>query len=383
MRRTTRHSYRPRPMALGAAFALGSLLGVSTAAIAQTPSDGVPLGTAAPFVILAATGVTNSGATTLHGDVGSHPDGSFTGTTSVVHTGTNHADSEVTRIAKDDLVVAYDTAAGAATTETISADLGGRSLVAGVYTAPSTMALTGTLTLVGDGDDVFIFQAGSSLITEAASAVTLDGVDPCNVYWQVGSSATLGTGTDFVGNILAMTSITLDTGATVDGRVLARNGTVTLLSNTIDASMCIAATGDGDTDGGTDGDTEGGTDETDGGTPDGGADTTDGGTDETDGGTPDGSADTTGGSSDGTDGGDTPTPPTGSGSATGTATGTGTTDGGETTSQVTDVPKGGVDAGDGSAINSSPTNAPLQVFVLLAAIAAVATVTARRPRLTA
>ena len=120
---------------------------------------------------------------------------------------------------------------------TIGTELGGSTLVPGVYNSQSgTFGITGTLTLDGQGDPdaVFIFQMQSTLVTASASVVLLtNGARACNVFWQVGSSATIGTSSSFVGTILALTSITLTTGATVDGRVLARNGAVTLDSNTI------------------------------------------------------------------------------------------------------------------------------------------------------
>jgi hypothetical protein len=129
------------------------------------------------------------------------------------------------------------------TTATVSADLGGQTLVSGVYTG-GALALTGTLTLDGQGDPnaVFIFQAASSLTTASGSRVSLTGgLTACNVYWKVGSSATLGTGSTFVGTILALTSITATTGAVIQGRLLARNGAVTLDTNTITRSACAAA----------------------------------------------------------------------------------------------------------------------------------------------
>jgi hypothetical protein len=143
----------------------------------------------------------------------------------------------VTQGAKDDLVIAYDDAAGRTPVSTVPTELGGTTLTAGVYDSLSgTFGITGTLTLDGEGDlnAVFIFKAASTLITESGSVVSLiNGAHVCNVFWQVGSSATIKTSSTFVGTILALTSITVNTGATVDGRVLARNGAVTLDSNTI------------------------------------------------------------------------------------------------------------------------------------------------------
>jgi hypothetical protein len=133
-------------------------------------------------------------------------------------------------------------AAGATATQSVSGDLGGTTLVSGVYHSTSSIGLTGTVTLNGQGnpDSVFIFQAGSTLTTASGSVVALEnGAQACNVFWQVGSSATLGTTTQFNGSILASTSITLNTNATVTGRVLASTGAVTMDANTIAVPTCL------------------------------------------------------------------------------------------------------------------------------------------------
>jgi hypothetical protein len=126
----------------------------------------------------------------------------------------------------------------------VPAELGGTTKTAGVYdSADGTFGITGTLTLDAQGDPnaVFIFKTASTLITAGASSVVLvNDAQACNVFWQVGSSATLGTNSTFNGNILALTSITLTTGANVNGRVLARNGAVTLDTNTITKATCAA-----------------------------------------------------------------------------------------------------------------------------------------------
>lgn len=204
-------------------------------------ASAVGLGTADSFVVLAGAGVTNTGATTLNGDIGTFPTTTITGVGSMTINGTNHAGDAVTQGAKNDLVTAYNAVASQSSNQTISTDLGGMSLVSGVYTSATSLGLTGTLTLNAGGDPnaVFIFQAGSTLTTASASRVSLiNGAQACNVFWQIGSSATLGTGTSFMGNILAMTSITLNTGAGVEGRVLARDGAVTLDTNTISRPGC-------------------------------------------------------------------------------------------------------------------------------------------------
>lgn len=204
----------------------------------------VGLGTADSFVVLAGSGITNTGPTTLNGDMGTYPTTTITGSSSITITGTNHAGDAVTQSAKNDLVTAYNSAAGQTSTAAISGDLGGQTLVAGVYTSSSSIGLTGALTLNGAGDSnaVFIFQAGSSLTTASGSSVVLtNGAQACNVFWQVGSSATIGTGSSFVGTIIALTSITLTTSATISGRALARNGAVTMDTNTITRPSCTAA----------------------------------------------------------------------------------------------------------------------------------------------
>ena len=140
--------------------------------------------------------------------------------------------------AQNELTTAYNAAAGAMSTAVAPADIGGLTLNPGVYTTASSLGITGTVTLNGQGNtnSQFIFQIGSTLTTASGSSVALiNGAQASNVFWQVGSSATLGTTTLFAGNILALSSISLNTGATIQGRALARNGAVTLLSNTINA----------------------------------------------------------------------------------------------------------------------------------------------------
>ncbi len=203
----------------------------------------VTLGTAKDFAILAGSGITVTGPTTITGNIGTFPTSTITGFGNVTLNGTNHAGDAVTQLAKNDLVTAYNDAASRSSNVTYGGgfDLVGLTLLSGVYSDSSSLFLSGTLTLDAQGDPnaVWIFQTGSTLVTASNSTIDLiGGAQACHIFWQVGTSATLGTGTDFSGNILAMTSITLNTGATVDGRLLARNGAVTLDSNTVTKSVC-------------------------------------------------------------------------------------------------------------------------------------------------
>jgi hypothetical protein len=220
--------------------ALGLLVAIPASAQAATAP--VPLGTAASFVVLAGAGITNTGKTTLNGNIGTFPTPSISGLSTVTLNGTNHAADAVTQGAKKDLTTAYTTAAGAGPTHAIPVELGGKTLQPGVYSG-GALGLTGTLTLDGGNnpDAVFIFKAASTLITGSNSHVKLVNVNPCNVFWQVTSSATLGTGSAFVGTIMALTDVHLNTGSTIQGRALARNGAVTLQANTITRPTCNAS----------------------------------------------------------------------------------------------------------------------------------------------
>src|SRR5450759_922269 len=202
------------------------------------------IGTAGNYAVLGAATVTNTGPSWITGQVGLSPGTSITGFTQESGPGTSgHQDiaNGASGQAMIDLNTAYLIAAGATTPANLTGDLGGRSpLVAGTYKYSSSAGLTGTLVLDGGGSTthLWIFQIGSTLTTASSSRVTLiNGAQPCNVFWQVGSSATLGTSTTFVGNILANTSITMTTGATLNGRALAgavtSSGAVTLDTNRI------------------------------------------------------------------------------------------------------------------------------------------------------
>ncbi|MBA3725358.1 MAG: DUF3494 domain-containing protein [Armatimonadetes bacterium] len=220
---------------LEAAVAAFTFLGLLTEANAQL------LGTAESFAVLAGSRVTNTGPTVLFGDLGVWPGTEIKGfPPGIVENGEIHAGDAVAQQAQADVTIAYDVLEGEAFDEKLTGqDLGGMTLFAGVYHFSSSAFLTGTLTLDAQGDPNarFDFQIGSTLITASGSSVqVINSGDACNVYWQVGSSATVGTGTTFAGHILALTSITMETGSTIlEGSALARNGAVTLDDNTIAA----------------------------------------------------------------------------------------------------------------------------------------------------
>ena len=230
-------------------------MGIAACALlfAAEPSVGAEasaptLGSAASFAVLGGSTVTNTGPTTVNGDLGVSPGSAVTGfPPGIVTGGTIHAADAVAAQAQSDVTTAYNSLASqACTTDLTGQDLGGKTLTAGVYCFSSSAQLTGTLTLDAQGNAgaVFVFKIGSTLTTASGSSVLMiNGGSPCNVFWQVGSSATLGTTTSFLGNILALTSITLNTGADVSGRALARNGAVTMDTNTVAAPACGAAAG--------------------------------------------------------------------------------------------------------------------------------------------
>ena len=203
----------------------------------------VNLGTASTFSVLGGSAIDNTGSTVIGGDIGSFPTATITGFLPGVVNGTNHGGDAVTQSAKTDLTTAYGNAAGQSVTSTVPTELGGTTKTPGVYnSADGTFQITGTLTLDAQGDShaVFIFKTASTLVTAGSSVINLvGGAQPCNIFWQVGSSATLGTNSTFKGNILALTSITLTTGANVEGSTLARNGAVTLDTNIINSPVCV------------------------------------------------------------------------------------------------------------------------------------------------
>jgi len=228
----------------------------------------VNLLTSANFAVLAGTGITNVPTSTITGDVGLSPaaGSNYAGLTAAQVNGTIYAvdgtgpagsvnNPGLLTTAKNDLTTAYLDAAGRTPTTTfVSGDnqLGGQTLVAGTYrfghasTANITAASPLVLDAQGDPTAVFIFQATSDLITASGSVVQLvNGAQACNVFWQVSSSATLGTSSTFKGTIMTLTSAAVNSAATIEGRVLARNAAVTLNNNTITRPVCTTPSGSG------------------------------------------------------------------------------------------------------------------------------------------
>jgi len=210
----------------------------------------VDLGSTENFAVLASSTVTNTGSTVISGSAGGNV-GLSSGTSvtgfppGTISDGAIHIADAVALQAQTDLVVAYNDAAGRTVTSNLTGqDLGGMTLTSGVYKFDSSAQLTGTLTLdaEGDPDAAFIFQIGSTLTTASDSTIVLTGgAVYCRVFWQVGSSATLGTDSQFIGHIFAMTSITATNGAEIQGQLLARTGAVTLDSNIITNGVCAVA----------------------------------------------------------------------------------------------------------------------------------------------
>jgi hypothetical protein len=201
------------------------------------------LGTAGSFAVLGGSSVTNTGPSLVTGDLGVWPGTSITGILPGMVIGTIHANDAVALQAQSDVTTAYNALAVQACGFNLTGqDLGGMTLTPGVYCFDTSAQLTGALTLDAQGDPnaVWVFQTATTLITATNSSVAFinggAGVPGCNVFWQVGSSATLGTNTDFTGNILALASITMNTGANLYGSTLARNGAVTLDTNLITES---------------------------------------------------------------------------------------------------------------------------------------------------
>jgi hypothetical protein len=218
-----------------------------TTADATAGQAPVALGAAGTFAVLAASTVTSTGATTVNGDLGLSPGTAVTGFPPAAINGTIHIADAAAAQAQLDLTAAYNNAAGrTAGAITLAGNLGGQTLTPGLYKSTSSLEISsGDLTLDAQGDvnAVFIFQMASTLTTTVGRQVILSGgARAANIFWQVGSSATLGTSSVFKGNILAMASITATTGAIVEGRLLARTAAVTLDSNLIGTAIPAGTT---------------------------------------------------------------------------------------------------------------------------------------------
>jgi Ice-binding-like/Bacterial Ig-like domain len=224
----------PLPAPFQQTFTTGPCQGGGVAPVALCPFIG-------NFSVLAGTTVTNTGSTVVSGDVGVSPGTAVTGFPPGLAGGAIHSADGAAAQAQAALAIGYLDAAGRSGGTTVAGDLVGQTFTAGVYKSTSSLAISGDVTLDAQGNSaaVFIFQISSTLTTGSGSHVVLaNGAKACNVFWQVGSSATLGTNSVFKGNVLALTSITITTGVNLEGRALARNGAVTLDADVITGCTC-------------------------------------------------------------------------------------------------------------------------------------------------
>lgn len=238
-------NHSPKVFALGLIVVIAALFTLIFMIPNYVDAQTAPtLGTAESFAVLGGSTITNTGSTTINGNLGLSPGTQVTGFPPGIVTapGAQYVGDAVAFQAQLDVTAAYNTLSGQACDINLSGqDLAGLTLTTGVYCFDSSAQLSGNLTLdaQGSADAVFIFQIGSALTTASVASVDVvnGGID-CNVWWSIGSSATLGTTTSFVGNILAQASITLSTGATLSGRALAQTGALTMDTNVIGLTNC-------------------------------------------------------------------------------------------------------------------------------------------------
>jgi hypothetical protein len=232
--------YRTHKTQIGALIRLGLILASLGYALAH-PHAGivfaiapVAVGSLKTFAVLGATTVTNTGPTVVQGDLGLSPGSSVVGFPPGIVRGTKHVTDSQAAQAQVDLTAAKADAGGRGGAVPIVGDLGGQTLTTGVYSAAAAQGLTGDLTLNGSPTDVWIFQIGTAL-TVAGRVLFTGGAQASNVFWNLGSSATIGVGSVMAGNIMALASVTLATGASLNGRALASTGAVTMDTNNISA----------------------------------------------------------------------------------------------------------------------------------------------------
>lgn len=222
-----------------AALSMVFIVGCNKDENIQDEQSSVALGSASVFAVLAGDAITNTGTTSITGDIGLSPGTSVDGFPPGILIGTLRINDLTANNAKLDLTTAYNDAAGRSSKEmvSLSGNIGGLTLTPGLYKSTSSLEISSgdvTFDAKGNTDAVFIIQIASSLTTTSGRKVILKGgAKASNIFWQVSSSASFGTTTVFKGTVMALQSITFDTGATLDGKALARNGAVTMEGNTI------------------------------------------------------------------------------------------------------------------------------------------------------
>lgn len=210
------------------------------------PGDAAFLDTAASFSVIGGSTVTNTGASVLDAGLAVSPGSATTGFPPGIFAGTVHSHDAVAIQAQVDVTTAVNAIMAVPSYNVGGADLDGTTFLAGSYSSATSLLNTGTITLQGDADDVFIFTAVSTLTTGSGSTMVFtSGAQECNVFWRVGSSATLGSGSHLAGTVIAQASVSANTLATISGRLLAQTGAVTLQSNVFSAPACVTSGGDG------------------------------------------------------------------------------------------------------------------------------------------